>query len=184
MKTDETLEQKQNDLKGGENLNKKKSFGGKLKGALKGIALIALSAVLLAMGGIGILLGIVALLVAVRKPILKLTKKAYKNIADKMRQRKDDSKMQKRAKTSSLEMDAASLKQLKTRSDSVSKIDIIPVERAKSTSNESQKNNLKFDGLTKPIIKLSESAVKLRRSNSSLARSKSLPNLKNVRPSM
>ena len=65
----------------------------------------------------------------------------------------------------------------------ISKIDLIPAERAKSTSNGLQPNALKFQGLIKPSIELSEKATKLR-NHPALAKRNSLPNIKSVRPTL
>lgn len=188
METDENLGKEQNSSKEQEKPKKTKSALGKLKEGLKAVAPIAMAILLFTIGGpIGIALGILALLFAARKPISKLAEKAYKSVAEKIvakkKVKKGKLKTIKKGKTGSLEMDAASLKEMKTRSNSISKIDLIPAERAKSTSNGLQPNALKFQGLIKPSIELSEKATKLR-NHPALAKRNSLPNIKSVRPTL
>lgn len=188
MGTDENLGKEQNNSNEQEKPKKAKSSFGKLKEGLKAVAPVAMAILLFTIGGpIGIALGILALLFAARKPILKLAKKAYKSVTKKIVAKKKIKKVKlktiKKGKTGSLEMDAASLKEMKTRSNSISKIDLIPAERAKSTSNGLQPNALKFQGLIKPSIELSEKATKLR-NHPALAKRNSLPNIKSVRPTL
>ncbi|MFB3390091.1 hypothetical protein [Flavobacterium sp. LAR06] len=187
---DENLGKNQKDPK------RDKSVGEKLKNAAVTVVLVMAAVLLFSLGPIGILLGILTLLFAAKKPIAKLAKKAYISVKKKItadkntkkvkskKVKKDKSKNKKKEKTSSLEMNVASLKKMKTRPNSVSKIDVIPAERAKSTSNGLQPNFSKFQSLIVPSVKISDVAMKRRNKPIHDNKRTPLPNMKNVKPTL
>jgi hypothetical protein len=181
MEIDESLKKEKMNSKDHENPKKGKSFGVKLKELLKtgGLAMAAL--LLLMIGGpIGIILGIALSLLAAKKAF-----DIGKNMVGKEKAKITELKARKARKTHSLEMDVTSFKNMKTRSNSISKIDVIPKESAKSTSNGLQTNNSRFQDLIKPSIELSKVAMKKRNfPASSPAKRKSLSNIKSVKPSL
>jgi Na+-transporting methylmalonyl-CoA/oxaloacetate decarboxylase gamma subunit len=191
LKNEESSKDQENS-KGQEGSKKANSFVEKLKEGGKVSALLLGAALLFIVGGpIGILLGILVILFAAKKPISKLTEKAYHSVMETVAKKKQvkkvklkTQKVKKEEIGSSLEMGTDSLKEMKTRPDSISKIDVLPNERARLTSNGLQPNALKFQAFTKPNIELSELAKRLRNNAPSLVKNKMLPNLKNVRHSL
>lgn len=182
MGTDEKTEKMLRTSSEKEHSKKEKQTAGKSNKYLKTAGLIAIAALLFTIGGpIGIVLGIASLLVACKKPLLKIIKKTYKSISKQLavkRQAKMFHSKNKR-KTNSLEMDKSSFNKMKSRPNSISKIDLIPKERAKSTAND-----LRFQGLIKPAIDLSEQAMLRRKNQASVAKKTALSNSKNRKPSL
>lgn len=158
-----------------------------LAAAFGAVALISIG------GPIGIALGVILMLFIARKPLLKYSKKALKRI-NKHRKikkiKKNELKLKQKtlenkhrvSKSIRLEMDKNSLKKMGTREDSVSKIDVLPDERSKTTSNGLQPKSESFRKFTKPSIDLSEKALKRRR-QPTLKRSNSMPS-RTIRPAL
>jgi len=193
MKNDKT--ESQEDLeKQSTNTNsssKGKGVSNKIKETLA--AIFAAAVLISVVGPIGITLGVILMLFVFRKPLLKYSKKALKRI-NKRREiqkiKKDKLKLKQKtlenkhrvSKSSTLEMDKDSLRKMKTRDKSVSKINILPHDRSKSTSNEIQSKAKSFHKFTKPSIDLSKKALK-RRQHPTLSRSNSMPS-RTIRPTL
>ena len=156
--------------------------------------LIAMSAAILffsAGGPIGITLGVFLILFIAKKPLLKYLKKGFESINEKWKKhniKKNELKLKQKtlennhrvSETSTLEMDKESLRKMGTRDDKVSKIDVLPDDKAKTTSNGFQPKPETFSKFTKPSIKLNEQALK-RRQQPTLSRRNSMPS-RTVRP--
>ncbi len=149
--------------------NIKTSFAQKLLKGFKKLPIILMSVLFISVGGpIGIALGILLLLFAIKKPISKLVKqtlsytkkKLYQNKKLKESQKKERKKLEEK---SSLSVNKASLGKMSTRPNSVSKVNILPKENSKSTSNGFQPAASKFSLFTEPSISLSKKAAETRK---------------------
>lgn len=128
-------------------------------GTLGGILLIAIG------GPIGIALGVLLLLAVHRKTVFKAIKGIY-NVTNKLikrrKNKKNEKKKLKNTKKETVNINIESLKKMRTRDRSVSKINVLPKRFSKSTSNKTNPASVNFDNFKKPIEKLNKEALKRR----------------------
>lgn len=170
-------EEQVRETEGEKNRNKK---GPLSKGIDKSIGTFA-GVLLIAIGGpVGIFLGGLLLLAIHRKALSKVAKAIYKTVNKSIKHRKIKKQKIAKKKEHSLSMDKTSLKKIPTRNHSVSKINILPKEASKSTTNTLKPAGVNYDSFKKPTENLSKKALKQR--NTITKKTKALSNSKIPRP--